>query len=301
MKAIVLTCDTYIYLVDHLIYTYQKVWPSNPFTFIVPYGDEDGEYAQFLKEKYKNKIELIYTEAARVIHPVEQEVKTAERIKKVSLVKPTMLKLLENIPDEEWIFWSMDDRYLIKLKTKDADDIYNYLANIQDKTICFVRLLRGKRFLKDKFIKKESGITINKKCRLIETIYTDKTAIVDIWEPQFLRAKVLRRIFENFPNRPFIPKEMDLLTKEKLVGEKCYVPEKNLIVFGESTHRGQLTENCVASHKKWGLEITQNFEVSKKYHVTGELPYQLLGIKISLPKKLRKTITSWTRWYWRNK
>ena len=35
MKAIVLTCDKYLPITDHMLYTYQKLWSSNPFTFII--------------------------------------------------------------------------------------------------------------------------------------------------------------------------------------------------------------------------------------------------------------------------
>lgn len=296
MKAIVLTCDKYIRLADHMIHTYQRIWPDNPFQFRVPYG----EYPHFLKEKYGEKIELIQTEAAKVIHPVENPIETAKDIKKVSLVKQTMLSLLEDIPDEEWIFWCMDDRYLIKLRTAEVNDLYQYIIAANEPDICLVTLSRKRRFLKPEYLKEGGEIITKNGQKLLETIYTNTTKVLDIWEHQFVRAKILRRIFKSFPDRAFIPKEMDFFVKEKLIGEKCYVPEKNIIVFGESTNRGQLTENCVASHKKWKLEIPNNFEISQKYHVTGELPYRLFSFEITLPNKIQKKITSLTRWYWRN-
>ena len=74
MKAIVLTCDKYIKFADHMIYTYQKWWPSNPFTFRVPYGDYPENLA-----KYGDKVQLI---------PMD-----------CSQIRDTVLNLLKDLPD----------------------------------------------------------------------------------------------------------------------------------------------------------------------------------------------------------
>ncbi len=41
MKAIVLTFDKYMIFTDHMILTYQKLWPNNPFIFKIPYQDRN--------------------------------------------------------------------------------------------------------------------------------------------------------------------------------------------------------------------------------------------------------------------
>ncbi|WP_249267850.1 hypothetical protein RVR34_16365 [Microcystis aeruginosa FBCC-A68] len=106
MKAIVLTCDKYIKFADHMIYTYQKWWPSNPFTFRVPYGDYPENLA-----KYGDKVELIPMDSAKVIHPIETEKGT----KQVSLIRDTVLNLLKDLPDEEWIY---SGKRLSEIQTK---------------------------------------------------------------------------------------------------------------------------------------------------------------------------------------
>jgi hypothetical protein len=150
-------------------------------------------------------------------------------------------------------------------------------------------------------IKKGEKIFTKHGEELLEIIYTDTNELHDIWEHQFVRVKLLRNLFESFPDRPFKAKEMDTFPLKKGYGEKCYISAKNLVVFGESTSRGELTENCVASFKKWGLEIPTGFAISNKYHLSGQLPYNILGQEVTLPKKLQAKVTELTRWYWRKR
>ena len=56
ITAIVLSCDRYIKLADHMITNYQKIWSGNPFIFRLPYE----HYPHELKEKHGDKIELIH-------------------------------------------------------------------------------------------------------------------------------------------------------------------------------------------------------------------------------------------------
>jgi hypothetical protein len=277
MKAVVLTFDKNIKIAEHTIYTYEKLWPNNPFTFRIPYQ----KYPDFLNKKYGNKVELINTE---------------------SPIKSTVLKLLEDLDDGEWIYWCMDDRYIIKLKVQEANHLYQYVKTNQDPTISSIRLIRMNRsYTSDKFLKKDGDLIINKNLKLKESIFSDTEQLEGLWQPQFLRVKLLRRVFASFPDRDFRAKEMDSFPKLKLKGEKLYIPEKTLIVVGESTHRGELTENCLASFTKWGLEIPDSLKVTKKYMVQGELPYTFMSIDIKLPRQIQSKITSLTRWYWRNK
>ncbi|MBE7384763.1 MAG: hypothetical protein F6J95_025530 [Leptolyngbya sp. SIO1E4] len=279
MKAIVLSCDRYIMLANHMIYTYQQLWPTNHFKFRVPYQDS---YPDFLINRYPGKVELIKTE---------------------SPIKSTALSLLHDIPDDEWIYWCMDDRYLIKISSiKEVDDLYRCVLDIKDKDVVSVAFHRNRdRFSANSRLNLRSKIVTDEGQSVFETVHTNMTKLPVVWSHHFIRTKVMRRLFQSFPDRPFTAKEMDFFKKEKLPGEKIYVLEKNLAVFGESTSRGKLTENCAASFKKWGLEIPENFQISKKYHIKGKLPYRLFGIEIKLPARVQRLMTTLVRWYWRNK
>jgi len=279
MKAIVLTCDKYIKFADHMIYTYQKLWSSNPFTFRVPYGDYPENLA-----KYGDKVELIPMDCSKI--------------------KDTVLNLLKDLPDEEWIYWCMDDRYLIRIQEEAANDIYNFVINNADSdliAVLFVRNRKGGYFKSDKFIQEGVKIlTPKKQVVLRETVFSQADTLPDVWSHQFMKVKALRRIFESFPDRPFVAKEMDSFKHTKLVGERQLIVENNIAVYGESTSRGEITENCAASFKRWGMELPTNMNISKTYQVIGEIPYQWLGLKITPPPRVKQFLTDVTRWYWRN-
>ena len=92
----------------------------------------------------------------------------------------------------------------------------------------------------------------------------------------------MKNLFDGFPDRPFVAKEMDYFIQGKQVPltQRMYVSEKNMVIFGESTTRGKLTQNCVQSFRKNGLEIPKIFEQCDKKIIMGELPRRLFGIKI---------------------
>jgi hypothetical protein len=75
IKAIVLTCDRYRAITQHLIVQYERLWPDHPFVFHIPYqelGGADSERIKYLTS------------------PAD--------------IKATILHLLANIDDEEWIY-----------------------------------------------------------------------------------------------------------------------------------------------------------------------------------------------------
>lgn len=293
MKAIVLTCDKYLKFADHMILTYQKVWPTHPFTFRVPCGTATSTF-----EKYGDRVDLMQMDSAKMDYDIETETGT----KKVSLIRQTVLNLLEDLPDEEWIYWCIDDRYLMRIQEKEMNDIYDFVINNTDSSLLAVLFSRNRKssyFKGDKHIKKDIQYLTSQKQVLKETIYSDGKFLPDLFGHQFIKVKALRRIFESFPDRPFLGKEMDSFAHGKLIGEKQLIVENNLVIWGESTSRGQITENCVASFKKWKMELPSGFTISNIYAVTGELPYQWLGLKFTLPERMEQFVEKVTRWYWR--
>src|SRR5678816_3373692 len=88
IKAIVLTCDRWRAITRHLILKYERLWPDHPFIFQVPYQELRG------------------TDTDRVKYHAAPED-----------IKGTVLHLLTEIDDEEWIYWCVDDKYPIQLIT----------------------------------------------------------------------------------------------------------------------------------------------------------------------------------------
>jgi len=58
MKAVVLSCDRYHKITNHMITTYQHLWPSNQLKFLIPYNEK---YPKFLEDKWGEKVEFVKT------------------------------------------------------------------------------------------------------------------------------------------------------------------------------------------------------------------------------------------------
>ena len=106
IRSIVLTYDKYHFIANHMLLCYEKLWPDNPFVFIIPF--------QKLKTAFsidKSKYKLIQT-------PPD--------------IKSTVLELLSEINDEEIIYWCMDDRYPITLDINVVSVIYKWFIDNSD-------------------------------------------------------------------------------------------------------------------------------------------------------------------------
>ncbi len=278
MKAIVFTCDKYMAFANHTIMSYERHWPSNQFTYRVPYNTT---YPQFMADHYGKKLELVKTD---------------------SPIRATVLQILADLDEQEWIYWCMDDRYILRARDKELQALYEFVLTITDPLIYSVLAIATQPYFHhEKFIKKDSFFDVKEDLRIYETVFTEEERLMEMYRPQFVRVKQLRRLFESFPDRDFVAVEMNGFPHQKLKGEKAYVPEKNLLLVGESTHRGELTENSLMSFKQLGLDIPENFKVTRKYMLQGELPHRLFGYEFNLPPKIQRFITRVNRWYWRNK
>jgi hypothetical protein len=222
MKAIVLTYDKYRCLTNHMIHQYRRRWPDNPFTFRIPYQKLSGR-----------------NEADR------------EYIRCPPDIKTTMLALLDGLDDQEWIFWCIDDKYPTSLDMCAIESIVGWIRDCNDPSadgvlFCRPRKLTRQKRLTGRQIGTSAGTTLlerkNYKC---------------IWIHQFLRVKVLRHLFESFPDDIPDAKSMDRLKEhiEKPDDHRLFVTEDTLVVFGESTSRGMLTKNCYRSLQKQGLPL----------------------------------------------
>jgi len=252
MKAIVLTCDRYKTLADHMLKTYEKIWPTNPFCFHVPYQKYNAE----LKGKYGDKVKLIKTEYIKYSHNLND-------------IKKTVLKLISGIPEEEWIYWSIDDRYLIQIYDENkVNMICKWISKIKDISVCGISLNRFSNLLKKEYLYIENIIKDD-----TGNIYIQRRNYNKIWNPQFLRVKALKYIFNNFPDRPFMAKEMDYFINHLELPEdhKLYVSEQNYFVVGESATRGGLTKNCIDSLSKYGYKIPTYFKRSSRTMIQGEI------------------------------
>ena len=235
IKAIVLTCDRYRAITEHMIFQYDRLWPDHPFVFHVPYQELGG----------------VDTERVKYL--------TAP-----SDIKGTVLHLLTEIDDEEWIYWCVDDKYPIQLVTdKIAGLISHAMRSPEVDGLLFCRcratLDKPRLTLYPHKIKNPFG-----------DVYLERKAWFQIWIHQILRAKVLRYLFTHLPDHIPSAKAMDELKNDvpKLPEHRLFVTKENFAVFGESTRRGVITQNCYESMIAAGIELPEWFPHPDGEYVT---------------------------------
>lgn len=215
MLAIVLTFDKYRVLAEHMLHRYDRLWPDHPFYFRIPYQDLRGADSP--------RLHYVKTPAA---------------------IKDTVLTLLDDLENEQWIYWCIDDKYPIAL---DLPQIMSIAAWTSDnhKTCEF----SGAMFCRCRALLRAENLTGEKIIDDHGRVYLERKAYHQIWIHQFLRVKVLRHLFESFPDIIDSAKSMDamLLDVEKPSSHRIFVTQDNFAIFGESTSRGLITKNCYDS------------------------------------------------------
>ena len=235
MKAIVLTCDRYRAITEHMILQYERLWPDHPFIFQIPYQDARG------------------TDTAKTNYH-----RTPEDI------KGTVLHLLAELDDEEWIYWCVDDKYPIRLVTGKIHDLIRHAISSPEISgllfcRCRVTLDSPKLALYPEEIVNPAG-----------DIYLERKAWYQIWLHQLLKVKVLRYLFKHLPDRIPSAKAMDELKNDiiKPPNLRLFVTKENFAVFGESTARGVITQNCYESMIANQIELPDWFRHPNGQHVT---------------------------------
>ena len=108
MKAIVLSFDKQSGLVELTYKKYMELWPECPLLFRIPYNDTSTNKS-FKYFKSRENVELVESPVA---------------------IRSTMQVLLNDLDDEEWVYWCIDDRYPIDIKSLELiNNIYTAVVN----------------------------------------------------------------------------------------------------------------------------------------------------------------------------
>lgn len=244
--AIVLSCDEYHPFAENMIRSYQLLWPDHPFVFRVPYQ----ETASRLSADVRDYCELIPTDKS---------------------IKATVLTLLKDLHDDQWVYWCIDDKYPCYLDTRLAARICQSLPVIEDRAVSGISLCRARGLLDHRRLLDKERLTID------GTILLRRRDYAQIWLHQFLRVKVLRHLFHRFPDQLSAPKEMDRLKDGMSLpsDHKLYVVRRNAAVFGESTTRGRVTANCRMALRSNDLPVPPGFAASDEQILIGRKPRSL--------------------------
>lgn len=246
--AIVLTCQRYAPLAEHMINCYQRIWPENPFKFVLP----DGQPMQDVASRLGSRVILR---------------ETAEGDQR-GRFRAAVLDMLTGISNEDWVYWCPDDKYPIWINVQVAQSVAAALRGTPSGIagLCIARRKTG------------SPPTLDNKMSSIYKIKNTRFRQIHgykrIWLHQFVRAGVIRHLFERFPEVINSAKEMDRLHRQVELpsGSQRYVVKHNAMVLGESTHRGVITANCAES-LRLHQELPDGFRVSDKRIIIGSRPW----------------------------
>jgi hypothetical protein len=222
MKAIVLTCDRYRTVTEHMILKYEELWPDHPFVFRIPFQEHAGART--------DRTEYMRTRPA---------------------LRATVLELIADLQDNEWIYWCIDDKYPIRLITKKVGEFIADATRSSD--------MSGLLFCRCRLLLDNPALTLfpSERTNQAGDVYLERKAWHQIWIHQLLKVKVLRHLFSHLPEDIPTAKAMDELKDNvsKPPDYRLFVTKKNFAVFGESTHKGNLTRNCYESIKRTNIDL----------------------------------------------
>jgi len=233
MHAIVLSFDQQIGFAELVYKKYMKLWPECPFTFRVPFNNPKTALVPYFQAQ--NNVELIRT-------PPD--------------IRRTMFNLLKNIPDEEWVYWCIDDRYPMSIKKSEINQVCQLVPNLP-KQINRVKLFRWKENLRGEY--KVGGVTFFKQ---------NRGDVWGFWHHSFVRASVLKAAFltKSIPPKYKIKHVNVALAKDPKVASgslsNTIVTTDNLITFGEPCVQGCLTQNGVKELQRYNC-------LMPKYKIVG--------------------------------
>jgi hypothetical protein len=243
-----------------MIATYKNIWPSNPFIFRVPYQKNKS----YLSDKYGESVEMVES-------PPE--------------IVRTILNLVDGIDENEWIYWCIDDKYLVWIDERKANEYYNWITTQRDQDIyglCFHRA----------FNLWNNNIDPDKKLKIgFNRTLLQRRRWQNFWLHQFYRAKVIQEIVGNFPGEPDYPREMDRWVNKPITGNrKLYVTKKSIALFGESSRNRRLLHNASVSLKKHNIAVPDDYKTLKSSRYFGTRKYHIMWFIQNSTRKILKKV-----------
>lgn len=224
MFAIVLTYDERIEFTKLVLFHYKKFWNNKNIIYRIPYN---------------NKL-------PNISFPNIQLKKTSKDI------RSTIYSLINDIDDDEFVYWCFDDVYPVHAITPQIwNNIYNFINNKDNskllENIHAIRLIRLPAEYQSKLVNK-FGIN--------NVMFGKKTpfCIDGIWFHQFIKTRILKLFFLN---DKIISKHKlrDIYNISKNLNHNIYLPIANQCIFAETTRGPYITLNCIEDMQKLSLII----------------------------------------------
>lgn len=243
MKALVLTFDKYRPFATHMIMCYEQLWPNHPFTFRIPY--QSDEVKDYYESKFGSKVEMI---------------------KSPSGIVDTMFALSDDLDENEWIYWCMDDRYPIKIDVPELKKMYDWVTSPKGNNLTSLMFISAPYcWTPNRCYGRKYDIKTG------DQRYVRRKDFMMIWNHQFMRVGFCRFFFNHFPRNMKNAKQMDYIRDTIILPDKykLYMLDHNIAVYGEHTSRGMISKTCLESFKEKGLPIPEGFALSDKVMQTG--------------------------------
>lgn len=275
MKGIVLSFDPHLEIANLVVETYNRLWPDSGFQFRIPFTDRDPR-AIFRAQN----VEFIST-------PPD--------------IRSTVKSLLCNLPEREFVFWCIDDRYPIEIFEPTVLRAVRDFASDPDGDVDSIKLtdltvegIEGKlhtrfsrrlmrRWRRQFFRRPDTQQVENDKTwRHREEGGTREPAFClagqgffrqlghpknGFYMPQFTTPAFLKRFFlaPALPSKYGIREFHRFLLSTNLEHES-YFPNNFLLSVGESTFRGRLSMVCYEQMLKFGL-VPPKIEIVRDYKI----------------------------------
>ena len=224
MPAIVLTCDEYRPLTENMIRSYEEFWPSHPFVFHIPF-QENSSLPAFVPRK---KVKMVPSSKS---------------------IKESVLTLLQPFENHEFVYWCIDDKFILSADPKKLDGIFEAFLDGNPDLDGFN--MNGLAFTRARGLIGPPNLSNASELFLDWRVFR-RTNLNGFWFPQILRVGVLRDFYTRVPQLT-LAKEYDYWKKESPIPENLFVTLETLISLAESTHRGKVTARALKAMHRRGI------------------------------------------------
>jgi hypothetical protein len=244
MYAIVLSFDRQLPFVELMLAQYKRLWLDCPLIFRVPYNDSAPQGLQ-----NQDCVELL---------------------KSPKPISETMRVLLQDIDDEDFVFWAIDDRYPVKVQEGVLQMTYEWLLANPD-------VVDAVRFTTSRISVADDSITYT---IANQQFNRQVDGIAHGFYPHhFIRAKYLKQYFLE----PNLPENYSIRTFHKYlislpITSRIATSSKSLIQFAEPSFLNKITINAIADLKAANLPIP-DMEIFKAIIIYGDKQKRLSTLR----------------------
>ena len=233
MIALVLTFDRNATIAEMMMAQYRRVWPNHPFVFHIPYQSDSRKLENWGEERMDRR---------RWVSAPQD-------------IPGTMAALLNGLDEASWVYWCIDDKYPISLNRKVFRELVQFAPLQPPSALSGILPCRARQMLNPE-----------KTGELLPTAPAGLPMLRrktwdQIWLHQFLRAGVLRQLFDGMPAQIRQAREMDLFKWDVPLHPNLFVAAQNAVQFGESMDAGEVLLNAVLQFRQLSRPLPPHLPV----------------------------------------